>query len=102
MLTIEIINRPSPGVVRIIHHKVNNEAIKSGLEKGTINTIGLIQGPLVEIITAGDVAEKTSNVEVAEIHGNCPQHVSLVGVFGDTASVSEAVNNIKTWEKRAL
>ena len=48
---------------------------------------------------AADVAEKASNVEISEINGNCPQHITMIGIFGDIAAVNEAINAIKTWEK---
>lgn len=99
MLTIKTINSPSKGTVNIISHKIHDECIKSKLENGTYNSLGLIQGPLAEIIVAGDVAEKASSVDITEIPGVCPQHITMVGVFGDTASVSEALKAVQKWEK---
>lgn len=102
MLAVEIINSPSKGVVAILLHKINDECIKEKLKNGVVNSIGLIQGRLVDIIAAGNIAEKASDVDIAEISGICPQHISMIGIFGDTASVAEALKSIDLWEKKRL
>ena len=94
MVSIKTINSPSQGVVNILLRKINDDHIKDNLQKGLINSLGLIQGQLSEIIVAGDVAEKASNVNITEITGMCPQHMSVIGVFGDTDSVSEALKAV--------
>lgn len=77
-----------------------NADVKERLQTGKINALGLVQGQLAEMVMAGDVAEKASNVEIAEISGVCPQHISMIGIFGDTAAVTEALNAIEKWEKK--
>ena len=99
MITIKTINSPSKGTIGIILRKINDEDIKSRLKVGEFNSLGLIQGHLAEIIVAGDIAEKSSNVEVAEISGVCPQHITMIGIFGDTAEVSEALKAVEKWVK---
>jgi ethanolamine utilization microcompartment shell protein EutS len=99
MLTIKTINSPSRGTINIILRKIHDESIKSKLENGTYNSLGLIQGPLAEIIVSGDIAEKASNVDIAEIPGVCPQHITMIGVFGDTAAVFEALKAVKKLEE---
>ena len=99
MLTIKTINSPSRGTINIILRKIHDESIKSKLESGTYNSLGLMQGPLAEIIVAGDIAEKASNVDIAEIPGVCPQHITMIGVFGDTAAVSEALIAVNKLEE---
>ena len=99
MLTIKILNSPSKGTMRIIQRKVCDDQIKEMLENGKVTAIGLVQGNVAEIIMAADVAEKASNVEISEISGNCPQHITMIGVFGDVAAVNEALSAIKIWEK---
>ena len=71
------------------------KSLKVNLRMGHIISLGLIQGPLAEIIVAGDVAEKASSVDITEIPGVCPQHITMIGVFGDTASVSEALKAVE-------
>lgn len=98
-MMIQTINSPSKGTLRLLFRKIYDDQVKGNLQKSTINSIGLIQGQLAEIITAGDVAEKASNVEVAEIVGTCPQHISLIGVFGETSAVLEAIRAVQNWAR---
>lgn len=99
MLTIKAIHTPSKGTVKVISRRIADDDIKEKLKNGMITSLGLIHGPLPLMIIAGDIAEKTSNVEVAEIIGICPQHVTMLGIFGDTSSVSEALRAVELWEK---
>ena len=99
MLTIKILNSPSQGTMRIIQRKVCDEQMKVMLQNEKVRAIGLVQGSVADIIMAADVAEKASNVEISEINGNCPQHITMIGLFGDTAAVNEAINAIRIWEK---
>ena len=99
MLTIKILNSPSKGTMRILQRKACDDQIKEMLQNGKVMAIGLVQGSVADVIMAADVAEKASNVEISEINGNCPQHITMIGIFGDIAAVNEAINAIKTWEK---
>lgn len=67
---------------------------KDALGCEEFDTLGLIQGKLVEMFIATDIAEKAANVNVIEIKGVCPQHFTMIAVLGDVASVNEALNNI--------
>nr|WP_207758101.1 BMC domain-containing protein [Clostridium botulinum] len=60
-----------------------------------IDAVGLVQGKMIDMIFAADIAEKAVGVTVEDIRGNCPQHMILIGIFGDTASVESAVKEIK-------
>ncbi len=99
MLTIKILNSPSKGTKRILQRKVCDDQIKEMLQNGNEMAIGLVQGSVADVIMAADVAEKASNVEISEINGNCPQHITMIGMFGDIAAVNEAINVIRTWQK---
>lgn len=98
-MLIDIINSPSKGTIRLLSRKVNDSIVKDLFLKETITAVGLVQGQVEEIILAADIAEKASNVEVAEIHGSCPQHITVLGIFGDTSSVKTAVNAVIKWQK---
>lgn len=102
MLTIKAIHTPSKGTVKILSRRIMDDDVKEKLNHGKITSIGFIQGSMALIILAGDIAEKTSNVDIAEIVGNCPQHVVVMGVFGDTSSVSEALKAVEKWQKRSI
>ncbi|MDO9491483.1 MAG: BMC domain-containing protein [Acetobacterium sp.] len=60
------------------------------------DAVGLVQGKLIEMIVATDLAEKSADVDVVEIKGVCPQHFTMIALLGDTASVSEALKIISS------
>ncbi len=100
MLTIQMIKKPSKGTIRLLQRKVYDQQVKTILEKNQIDAVGLIQGQVAEIIAAGNVAEKAASVEIAEITGSCPQHMTVIGIFGETSAVAEAIKAVEIWIKR--
>lgn len=60
-----------------------------------IDAIGLVQGRMIEMVVAADIAEKAVGVTVEDIRGSCPQNMILLAIFGDTASVESALVQIK-------
>ena len=88
----QIIKQPSSGVIKMLESRSN---MKDFFKKRSFDTIGLVQGKLCEMLAAADTAEKASGVEVLEVKGVCPQHFTMIAIFGDTASVSEAMDRIK-------
>jgi microcompartment protein CcmL/EutN len=60
-----------------------------------VGAIGLVQGKLIDMVYAADIAEKAVGVTVEDIRGTCPQHMVLLGIFGDTSSVEAAIDEIK-------
>ena len=97
-MDIEIIKSPSDGVVEMLQRRSSSNDF---FENKDWDTVGLVQGKLSEMLVAADIAEKSANVKVEEIRGICPQHFTMIAVFGDTASVSEALNSIsKTFGER--
>jgi len=94
-----IIKSPSQGTIEILKQRGSIKG--QGQEKlsGRIEAVGLVQGRLIEMIFAADIAEKAAGVTAVEIRGNCPQTMMLLGLFGDTASVETAIEEIKHNEK---
>lgn len=87
-----IIKSPTTGTIEMLNRR---RALSKPLaDYGQYDTIGLVQGKLIEMVTAGDVAEKAANVFVEEIRGLCPQHFSMLAIFGDTSSVEAAINAV--------
>lgn len=64
---IKIINGVSPGTLRIIYGKVMNPKIRELIEQNKVTTVGLCHGEFTDMVAASDIAEKSSNVSVAEI-----------------------------------
>ena len=60
-----------------------------------IDAVGLVQGKMIEMIVAVDIAEKAVGVTVEDIRGSCPQNMILLAIFGDTASMESAIKEIK-------
>lgn len=56
--------------------------------------IGLVQGALADMIAAADMAEKAADVRVEEIRGICPQHFTMIAIFGEIADVDSALKAI--------
>ena len=92
-----IIKSPSPGTIDILNRRKGSGS-KEPIEK--VDAIGLIQGRIIEMVCAADVAEKAVGVTVEDIRGSCPQNMIMLAIFGDTASVEAALEEIKLREKR--
>lgn len=87
-----IIKSPSQCTLDILRRRMGLEC-KTNLKD--ISAIGLVQGKIIDMIYAADIAEKAVGVTVEDIRGSCPQNMILIGIFGDTASVETAIAEIK-------
>lgn len=94
-----IIKSPSQGTIDILMRRraIRNTEQEKAMER--IEAIGLVQGRVIEMITAADIAEKAAGVTAEDIRGNCPQSMLLLALFGDTASVETAMEEIRRNEK---
>ena len=54
------------------------------------------------MVCAADIAEKADGVQVYDVRGVCPQHMTLLALFGDTASVSNALAAIDNKLKEGM
>jgi len=95
-LRIRFIKSPTPNTIALLAQRVAGERRERILAKW--DAVGLVQGLLVDIFAAADLAEKTANVVVEEIRGICPQHMTMIAIFGDTASVETALKTIREME----
>lgn len=93
-----IIKSPSAGTLEILSRRKGSGNVAK-LEK--TDAVGLVQGRLIEMVCAADVAEKAVGVTVEDIRGSCPQNMIMLAIFGDTASVESALEEIKRKEKEA-
>ena len=91
-----IIKSPTQGTIDILCRRKGSGASKT---MDYPDAIGLIQGRMIEMVCAADVAEKAVGVTVEDIRGNCPQNMILLAIFGDTASVETALDEIRKKEK---
>lgn len=91
-----IIKSPGEGTLAILNRR-KGSGPRETIER--IDAVGLVQGKLIEMICASDVAEKAVGVTVEDIRGSCPQNMIMLAIFGDTASVTAAIEEIKNKEK---
>ena len=96
-MEIRIIKSPSQGTLDILFRR--KSSAKSEIPD-CIDAIGLVQGRMIEMVCAADIAEKAVGVTVEDIKGSCPQNMILLAIFGDTASVEAALQEISyQWEE---
>ena len=88
-----IIKKPSKGTIDILMRRRGTNSKE--LPPYGIDAVGLVQGKMVEMVVASDIAEKATGVTVEDIRGSCPQNMILLAIFGDTASVEEAMEEIR-------
>lgn len=92
-MDIRIIKSPSQGTVDILlRRKGSNQTVVPEC----MDAIGLVQGKIIDMIVAADIAEKAVGVTVEDIKGSCPQNMVLLALFGDTASVESALHKIRS------
>ncbi|WP_227763233.1 BMC domain-containing protein [Zhaonella formicivorans] len=90
-MKIEFIKSPSPGTMAILARRMANGT----LCEHPPGAVGLVQGQLAEMLMAADIAEKAAQVAVEEVRGICPQHITMIAVFGDIAAVEAALKAIQ-------
>ena len=83
-MEIRMIKSPSKGTLDILMRRTGS--LKSETPD-CVDAVGLIQGRMIEMVVAADIAEKAVGVTVEDIRGSCPQNMILLAIFGDTASV---------------
>jgi len=95
----QIISHPSPGVFELLRQRVGAVGKKIFAEAEIpFTAVGLVQGKVVDMIAAADVAEKAGDVRVFDLKGICPQHITMIGIFGDIADVEASVAAIEAAE----
>ncbi len=92
-MDFRIIKSPSAGTIDILMRRMGSTADSAELRNA--DAVGLVQGKMIEMICASDIAEKAVGVTVVDIRGSCPQNMILIAIFGDTASVEAAISEIK-------
>jgi microcompartment protein CcmL/EutN len=90
-MDFRIIKSPTEGTLDILKRRMAN-GLNS--EIGRVDAVGLVQGKMIEMIYAADIAEKAVGVTVTDIKGSCPQNMILIAIMGDTAAVEAAIQEI--------
>ena len=92
-MDIRMIKSPSAGTIDILMRRKGS--LKTEMPP-CMDAVGLVQGKLIDMVVAADIAEKAVGVTVEDIKGSCPQNMILLAIFGDTASVEAALKQIRT------
>ncbi|HWT74841.1 MAG TPA: BMC domain-containing protein [Mobilitalea sp.] len=92
-MEIRMIKSPSEGTMDILMRRISKDI---SMRSERIGAVGLVQGKMIEMICAADIAEKAVGVTVVDVKGSCPQNMILIAIFGDTAAVEEALLEIKS------
>lgn len=95
-MDIKIIKSPSKGTLDILSRRKGSSI---PIDPDSSDAIGLVQGRMIDMIVAADIAEKAVGVIVEDIRGSCPQNMILIAIYGDTASVESALREIKEKSK---
>ena len=91
-MEFRIIKAPSQGAIDILMRGKGSARTET---PPCMEAVGLVQGRMIEMVVAADIAEKAVGVTVEDIRGSCPQNMSLLANFGETASVESALRDIK-------
>ena len=92
-MELRIIKSPSEGTMDILMRRIQAD---TSMKNERIGAVGLVQGKMIEMICAADIAEKAVGVTVVDVKGSCPQNMILLAIFGDTAAVEAALQEIKS------
>ena len=92
-MKIRVMKTVSEGTKEIIYRRTKSEEIRNLFQVNS--ALALIHGDVCDMIFASDVAQKASGVEVFEVPGTCPQHMTCLGILGAASAVDEAVQKIK-------
>ena len=93
-LKIHVMKTVSEGTKEIIIRRARMDGLRELFQ--THAALALCNGNVCDLIYASDLAQKTSEVEVFEISGNCPQHLTCLAILGSAAAVDEAVERIRS------
>ncbi len=101
-LNIELVASPSRGVMEFFRQRVGPAAKRSFGEEGIpVSAVALLQGRLIDLVYAVDIAEKAADVKGFDLKGSCPQNIGLFGIFGDLADVEASIAAIEESEKES-
>ena len=89
-----IIDRPSMGAKNIVKRKCFDKRMQEAVDSN-IESMGICQGQVLEIVVASDIAEKRGDVLAGELNGTCPNHMTCLVVIGTTAAVKAAMKAIE-------
>lgn len=92
----ELIQAPSRAAREMILRRAPHDLDSAAIQWGAVL---LVQGMVIELLAAADIASKSASVTVAELVGNCPQHINSVAFIGPSSQVSQVLNALRNGGK---
>lgn len=92
-MKIHVMKTVSEGTQKIIMRRARMEGLDILFKENS--ALALLNGNVSDLIYASDLAQKASDVEVFEISGNCPQHLTCLAILGSASAVDEAIERIE-------
>lgn len=92
-MDFRVIKNPSKATIEILIHRMR---LRDEFKSECFDSIGLVQGKMIDMIVASDIAQKAVGVTVMDVQGSCPQNMILLALFGETSAVESAMQKIKT------
>ena len=93
-MNVRLIKSPTRNTIELLASRISPERRERILAQPW-GAVLLVQTVLPDLYTCADITEKAASVVVEEIKGACPQHVSMIAAFGDTASVEAAARAVR-------
>ena len=92
----ELINAPTKATRAMIQRRTAH-----GVELGTPNwgAVLLVQGMVIDIVAAADIGAKAAAVTVAELLGNCPQHINSLAFIGTPSQINQVLDALRNGGK---
>lgn len=90
-MDVRLVNAPSDGTMAIVNGRSGARWDRDFRPAA----LGLVQGRLIEMVVASDVAEKSAGVVVTDVRGSCPQNMVMLAIAGETAEVVECLRRIR-------
>lgn len=92
-MKIRVMKTVSEGTRDIILNRVRRVDLKERFNRNC--ALALLHGDVCDMIYASDLAQKAADVEVFEVGGTCPQHMTCLAILGDASAVDAAVLRVK-------
>lgn len=89
-MDIRLIKGPSQATLDIIENRS-----KLSFKEKKPGALGLVQGKVIEMLCAADIAEKASGIQVGDVRGSCPQNFIILAIVGDMSDVTEALRKVQ-------
>ncbi|AER65950.1 microcompartments protein [Thermovirga lienii DSM 17291] len=93
-ISARLVVKPTEALLEVLKSRLRPRVVKDFNGAGALL---LIQGAVVDVLAAIDVATKASNVKASEVVGNCPQQLNTVVFWGSVSDVKQALSALKEW-----